>query len=127
MPAEARWGNIRSVDGVSSRFRLSTATYPDDGGLFFSQLTETGRDQGHVMSLGGGVVGMAMRVRAESAAIAVTTAEAWMLDNTSESPGTWRIASSIAFRLGGEPDPARFLSDRVIPRLFEKWADEVEN
>jgi hypothetical protein len=98
---------------------------PDDGGLFVAELMGTGRKQGHVMSLGGGVVGMAMKVRAESSASAVASAEAWMLNSTSRSSGTWRIASSLAFRLGGQPDPAGFLKDRVIPQILEKWAEEA--
>ncbi len=82
---------------------------PDDGGLFVSQLMETGRDQGHVMSLGGGVVGMVMRVRAESSASAVTAAEAWMLEHFwvpwhMEDRFEHRIPTGRTARSGSFPD-----------------------
>jgi hypothetical protein len=121
--SDAKWRSDWWVAAVSFVYR----DLPDDGGSFMAQLMGTGRDQGHVMSLGGGVVGMAMRVRAKSSATAVSAAEAWMRDNTSSSAGVWRVASSLAFRLGGQADPASFLTDRVLPGIFEKWAEEVDN
>jgi hypothetical protein len=121
--SDANWRSDWWVAAVSFVY----SDLPDDGGLFMAELMGSGRDQGHVMSLGGGVVGMAMRVRAESSASAVSAAETWMRNNTASSRGIWRVASSLAFRLGGQADPAGFLSDRVIPQIFEGWAQEADN
>jgi hypothetical protein len=100
---------------------------PDDGGAFITKLMETGRDEGYVMSLMGGVVGMAMPVRAVSAASAITAAEAWMLNEVSVSTATWKVGFGTAYRMGGQPDPCGLMKDPVIQQMFGEWAREVED